>query len=253
MHDSARKTALAFFDEYSLHGPIEVLEIGAINVNGGLRESFSDEMRWVGVDLKSGAGVDVVLNDPYALPFADKEFDVAIATSVFEHDEMFWLSFLEMVRVVRKGGFVYLCSPSNGNIHRYPVDCYRFYPDAGAALAKWARRSGYEITLLESFVLRQDASQWNDWCAIYFIGDKNEAPAFSNRLTKKLKPYSIGVGEMSLEELPAEEPTQDQRDLHRLTLKTYRALLELPVRLSRRIGKWISDTVSFRKSRRNAK
>jgi SAM-dependent methyltransferase len=253
MHDSARKTALAFFDEYGLHGPIDVLEIGAFNFNGSLRESFSNQMRWVGVDLSPGAGVDVVLNDPYVLPFADKEFDVAIATSVFEHDEMFWLSFLEMIRVVRQGGFVYLCSPSNGNIHRYPVDCYRFYPDAGAALAKWARRSGYEITLLESFVLRQDASQWNDWCAVYFIGEKNEAPAISNRLTKKLKPFSIGVGALSSGEQPTEEPTQDQYDLHRLTFKTYRALLTIPVRLFRQVRKWISNSNSFRNSGRNAK
>jgi SAM-dependent methyltransferase len=205
-------------------------------------------MRWVGVDLTPGPGVDVVLQDPYSLPFADKKFDLAIATSVFEHDEMFWLSFLEMVRVVRKGGFVYLCSPSNGHIHRYPVDCYRFYPDAGVALANWAQRSGYEVTLLESFVLRKDASEWNDWCAVYFIGNKNDAPAVSNRLTKKLNPFSVGVGVISLDDLPTEEPTEDQLDLYDLSFKSYRALLTSPLRISRQVLRWIGRTVSLRNS-----
>ena len=253
MHNSARKAALAFFYEYDLHGPIEVIEIGALDVNGGLRERLSDQLRWVGVDLTPGPGVDVVLSDPYSLPFTDAQFDVAIATSVFEHDEMFWLSFLEMVRVVRKGGFLYLCSPSNGHIHRYPVDCYRFYPDAGAALANWARRSGYEITLLESFVLRKDASEWNDWCAVYFIGDKQDAPAFSNRLIKKLNPFSVGVGAISLDELPPEESTEDLLDFHRLSFKSYRALLISPLRISLQLIKRTIRNVSCRISGPNVK
>ena len=32
----------------------------------------------------------------------------------------------------------YLNAPSNGEFHRYPVDCWRFYPDAGGALGDLA-------------------------------------------------------------------------------------------------------------------
>lgn len=151
----------------------------------------------MGVDLEEGPGVDLVLSDPYELPFPAKSFDVSIATSVFEHNEMFWLTFLELVRVVSDGGLIYLCSPSNGHIHRYPVDCYRFYPDAGFALQNWARRSQYEVTLIESVVLRKDESEWNDWVAVFRVGPCADQPTSPPRLKQKLKPFAIGQGTLS--------------------------------------------------------
>jgi hypothetical protein len=43
-----------------------------------------------------------------------------------------------MCRIVRPGGLIFLLAPSRGPEHRYPVDCWRFYPDGFRALAKWA-------------------------------------------------------------------------------------------------------------------
>jgi len=43
--------------------------------------------------------------------------------ATFEHDVMFWESFLELVRVLRPGGLLYLNAPSNTAFHRYPLDC----------------------------------------------------------------------------------------------------------------------------------
>ena len=43
---------------------------------------------------------------------------------------MFWVTFAEMARVVKAGGFVYISVPVNGPVHRHPMDCWRFYPDA---------------------------------------------------------------------------------------------------------------------------
>jgi hypothetical protein len=40
--------------------------------------------------------------------------------------------------VVKDDGFVFLIAPSAGPVHRDPVDCYRFQPDAFAALARHA-------------------------------------------------------------------------------------------------------------------
>ena len=84
----------------------------------------------------------MVLDDPYTLPFADESVDIVVSTSCLEHSEMFWLSFLEMLRVLRPTGLLYLNVSSNGNFHRYPVDCWRFYPDSGVAMVCWARRNG---------------------------------------------------------------------------------------------------------------
>jgi hypothetical protein len=213
MHLSALSSALAFFEQYVDKVDARVLEVGSASVNDSLREYVPQSLDWVGVDLEEGPGVDLVLSDPYELPFPSKSFDVSIATSVFEHNEMFWLTFLELVRVVSDNGLIYLCSPSNGHIHRYPVDCYRFYPDAGFALQNWARRSQYEVTLIESFVLHKDESEWNDWVAVFRVGQCEDQPTSPPTLTQKLKPFSIGQGTPEFQ-FAQTEATEDQIDLH---------------------------------------
>jgi len=213
VHSSAKSAAISFFDEYVENKNARVLEVGSASVNDSLREHLPRSLDWVGVDLEEGPGVDIVLSDPYELPFESKSFDVSVASSVFEHNEMFWLTFLELARVVSDGGLIYLCSPSNGHIHRYPVDCYRFYPDAGFALQNWARRSQYEVTLIESVVLQKDDSEWNDWVSVFRVGPFPDQPASPPRLAQKLKPFSIGLGTPGFQSTQT-EATEDQIDLH---------------------------------------
>lgn len=113
-----------------------------------------------------------MLSDPYQLPFDAGTFDVVVSSSCLEHSEFFWLLFLECARVVRSGGLIYLNVPSNGPYHPYDTDNWRFYPDAGRALAKWAQRSGHALELIESFVLNQMADDWNDFVAVFANGDR---------------------------------------------------------------------------------
>jgi len=80
-------------------------------------------MTCVGVDVMAGRNVDVQLSDPYRLPFEDESVVVVMSSSSFEHSEMFWLLFLEVLRVLRPQGLFYLNVPSNGHFHRWPVDC----------------------------------------------------------------------------------------------------------------------------------
>ncbi|MFL5257242.1 MAG: methyltransferase domain-containing protein, partial [Rhodopila sp.] len=86
------------------------------------------------------------------LPLASGVADAVVTSSAFEHDVCFWDTFLELVRILRPGGLLYVNVPSNGAFHRYPLDCWRFYPDAGVALARWACRRGLQIALVESFI-----------------------------------------------------------------------------------------------------
>jgi hypothetical protein len=213
MHPSALSSALTFFDEYVDKPDARVLELGSASIDGSIRDHLPNSLQWTGVDLEPGPGVDVVLADPYELPFASKSFDVSVSTSVFEHNEMFWLSFLELVRITTDGGLIYLCSPSNGKIHRYPLDCYRFYPDAGFALQNWARRNNYAVTLVESLVLRKDGSEWNDWVAVFTIGNDEERFQIQPRLASRFTPQSVGHGTsgFAIEQI---EATEDQLDLH---------------------------------------
>lgn len=171
MHQSAKFYGQQFFNVYCAENWIEdftIVDIGSQDINGSLREVAPDSANYIGLDFAEGVGVDLVIDDPYCLPIPDSTVDMVVSSSCFEHAEFFWLSFLEIARVLKPGGFIYLNSPSNGKFHRYPVDCWRFYPDSGEALAAFARRSGCQISLCESFVgARSEEDNWNDFVAIF--------------------------------------------------------------------------------------
>ena len=141
MHDSAMDNCSNFIKKYvtKIRKPkITVVDVGSMDFNGTLRSLFSNHVfKYIGLDIEKGRNVDVVLRDPYKLPFKSRSVDVVVSTSCFEHNEMFWLTFKEMVRIVRPGGYIYLNAPYKDGIHEAPVDCWRFLPDGMKALAKW--------------------------------------------------------------------------------------------------------------------
>ena len=198
MHPSARYYAKLFFDTYvTPSAETRLLEVGSQNVNGSLREVAPEEIEYVGVDMEQGDGVDILLTDPYALPFPNESFDVVVSSSCFEHDEFFWVSFMEALRVLKPHGVMYLNVPSNGLFHRYPVDCWRFYPDSGRALVNWARRCGLRATLLKSFVgVQQEGREgtWNDFVAVV-LKDEFEAARYPRRILEHLRDFDNGVSE----------------------------------------------------------
>jgi SAM-dependent methyltransferase len=186
MHDTAMLNCRLFFDCYSefiahQSSRPRVVEIGSQDVNGSIRTACPVDFEYIGVDFVEGKGVDVVLEDPYQLPFESESVDVVVSSSCMEHSEMFWVLFLEILRIVKPHGLIYLNVPSNGSFHRYPVDCWRFYPDSGRALVTWARRNGINAALLESYTSKQVADEWNDFVAV-FLKDEQLASEFPRRI-----------------------------------------------------------------------
>jgi SAM-dependent methyltransferase len=120
------------------HASLTVMDIGSYDVNGSYKQFF-DAPGWAytGVDLAAGPNVDVVLTSPYRLPFQSHSVDVIVSGQAFEHIEFFWLTWLEMTRILKPGGLIFLVAPSRGPEHRYPQDCWRFYPDGYRALASF--------------------------------------------------------------------------------------------------------------------
>jgi SAM-dependent methyltransferase len=100
---------------------------------------------YVGMDITEGNNVDVVVANPYRWDeFANESFDAVVCISVFEHNPFFWLTTAEIARVLKVGGYACIIVPSSGGVHRYPLDCWRFYPDATAALAAYTGLEGVE-------------------------------------------------------------------------------------------------------------
>lgn len=182
MHDTALLNAKRFFQTYAQSAvrPL-VVDIGSKDVNGSLKSVCPPTARYVGVDFAPGRGVDIVLADPYALPIESGSADFVVSSSTFEHSEFFWLLFLEVMRVLKPTGLFYLNVPANGDFHRHPVDCWRFYPDSANALAKWGRRNGLRIVVLEQYTGRQRGDGWNDYVAI-FLKDEDHISRHPNRI-----------------------------------------------------------------------
>lgn len=157
---------------------IRVLDVGGANLNGSYADVFSDErFEYLAVDMAPGPGVDVVLDDPYRFPFPDDSMDVVVCGQVFEHAEFFWRLFDEMARVTHPDGMLFVIAPSAGPIHRHPVDCYRFYPDAMAALA---RHSG--LHLLDCWL--EEKGVWRDLTGVFSPGTKAKEPTRSIALPR---------------------------------------------------------------------
>lgn len=219
MHPTAILNCKNFFENYSKYfdnnSQVKIIEIGSQDVNGTLKDLCPKNYNYIGVDFVVGKNVDVVLEDPYVLPFKDEEADIIISSSCFEHSEMFWVVFLEVMRVLKPKGIFYLNVPSNGMYHRYPVDCWRFFPDSGKALVSWARYNKINATLLESFVCAQlnNGAKWNDFVAV-FLKDELFRAEFKDKIIDKFKDFSNGRAGENEEVINLSEMTEDHKRLN---------------------------------------
>jgi len=147
---------------------LAIVDIGSTDINGSYRQFFGQpKWSYTGVDLTPGNNVDVVLSSPYRLPFASGSADLIISGQAFEHIEFFWLTWLEMVRVLKTDGRIFLIAPSRGNEHRYPVDCWRYYPDGYRALAKYGGLELLEVQTDWKPHLAPDSVLWGDTVGVF--------------------------------------------------------------------------------------
>jgi SAM-dependent methyltransferase len=189
MHNTALQFGKYFFDTYSRNKKrLNILDIGSKDFNGSLRSFAPMGANYVGVDFEDGKGVDVLITDPYKLPFETNSIDIIVSSSCFEHSDCFWLVFLECLRLLKPSGILYINAPSNGPFHRYPVDSWRFYPDAGLSLESFGQRSGFDCALMESFVDSRHNKLWNDFVAV-FIKDQTNVSLYPLKIIHSFKHF----------------------------------------------------------------
>jgi SAM-dependent methyltransferase len=171
MHRSSYEKMAAFRDAYlnDRGKPLTILDVGSAVVEGGpsYRELFvAAPWRYIGLDTARGDNVDIVPSDPYRwdmLP--DESVDVVVSGQAFEHIEFPWLTIVEIARILRPGGLAAITAPSAGPVHRFPLDCWRYYPDALPALARFARLEIIESHWDRSYAWPENAF-WGDAFAI---------------------------------------------------------------------------------------
>ena len=110
-----------------------VIDVGARDVNGSLRpliESW-EPAQYVGTDIKSGPGVDVVCDaGGLADRFGEDSFDLVICTELLEHVR-FWRDVVSnLKRVCTPDGVLLITTRSYGAAyHGFPYDFWRYEID----------------------------------------------------------------------------------------------------------------------------
>jgi SAM-dependent methyltransferase len=193
MHTTAQQNAERFFQNYIYHKKenLTIVETGAQIGGFNIRSLSKNNMKYIGVDIDQYPGVDVKLEDPYVLPFEDNSIDYVISSSCFEHIDFFWLSFLEIMRILKPNGLFYLNAPSNGDYHRYPIDSWRFYPDSCFSLNEWGKRHKFNCGVIERYTSNSGDDIWSDYVSI-FIKDINQIGLYQNRIINKFTDFKNG-------------------------------------------------------------
>jgi len=167
MHQSLFDIVSKFVKEYVKPDDV-VLEVGSCDVNGSYRCLFKNNT-YIGLDIEAGPNVDVVASDPYNwAEIASKSIDVIICASVIEHIKFPWLTFREIQRVLKPNGRFCIVAPAIWEEHKYPVDCWRIYPDGMKSLCKWV---GLSVLDTMYKIAQHDGSQ-QDLFDCYCIGYK---------------------------------------------------------------------------------
>ena len=204
MHSSAKRNLERFFKTYfkKQNSSLEVLDIGSQSLNKewstckSILASSDLKFNYTGADIVAGENVDLVIKEIYSFKeIPSNKYDVVTATSVFEHVEFFWLTYLEILRVLKPNGIFYMNTPSNGDFHRWPVDCWRFYPDSANALVNWGNRNNYNSVSLECFTSKQYLEcGWSDYVSI-ILKDKKFLNNFNSKMINEYKDFLNGIDE----------------------------------------------------------
>jgi SAM-dependent methyltransferase len=170
LHDTALISGEAFFRCYGKPGN-SILDVGSMDVNGTLRNVWRPEdTTYFGIDQSVGPGVDHVVIPHTHWNFDPSAFDLVISSSCLEHDPLFWITFTQMARLCKPGGFIYVSVPVNGPYHGHPGDCYRFYKDSAPALAYWSTLCSFSLELIEHLFMAPQRDIWIDHVMVFGRG-----------------------------------------------------------------------------------
>ena len=162
-------------------------------------EQIGPEWKYFGLDLESacrphgplkpnGQGyvderishrynIDFTIGDNGRIPVKDDSIDVILSTSCFEHDEKFYVTIKEMIRVLKHGGMIYLNVPSNGPYHGFPGDYYRFKKGAYEHIEQWCSA----LQLRDTWIDLTDT--WQDNVGVYSIDKTNPVTYVTDHLS----------------------------------------------------------------------
>jgi len=142
MNKNLKKYCKNIFDDNTI-----IIDVGSYNVCGTYRNTIPPRWEYKGVDIKDGPNVDILMDDPKKIPLDDSFADIVISGQCIEHCKTPWILVREMSRILKKGGHCFITAPATWWEHKFPVDCFRYYPDGMRSLMEEAG-----LTVLDAYV-----------------------------------------------------------------------------------------------------
>lgn len=172
-----------------------VLEIGSLNINGTIRDFFTD-CKYVGVDVGEGKDVDIICpGQDYDAP--NKSFDVVCSTECFEHNPYWLETFNNMIRMCKDGGLVFFTCATTG---RPEHGTTRTTPQDSPFTSEWnyyknLEQSDFTSVINFDSIFDNYIFEHNPFtCDLYFYGTKKKN-------IKKVIDYFLFFNEKELLEL----------------------------------------------------
>ena len=125
---SHHKKWMPYVAEFGNKKGMKVLEIGSRWVTGDYFKPYFSEADYVGFDFYPGKNVDVV-GDAHKLSTyfpKDEKFDVIYSSAVFEHFAMPWLVALEISKLLKVGGMIYIETHFSFPSHERPWHFFHY-------------------------------------------------------------------------------------------------------------------------------
>lgn len=136
-----------------------VLEVGSLDINGGVRHLFDDLTSggglYVGIDAQSGPGVDLVADaSVYKSPWP---IDIVVCLEVFEHTSLWPKIIRNMHETLAPGGVFIATMAGEGRrphsaIDEKPIRPWEYYQNVTGPMLESRLRdfSSYEVNVLGS-------------------------------------------------------------------------------------------------------
>lgn len=159
----------------------KILDVGSLDIDGNNRDciQISDfgryrRYKYFGLHTGDGPNVDVVYEDDVTgWPFRDAQFDIVISSSFLAQEGTFWVTFLNMVRAVKDGGFMFVCLPAQRDLFQPQSDAAWFSPTMANVLKRWAdSQNVHGVNVLHASVLSYevvDAAQFTAFADVNMI------------------------------------------------------------------------------------
>jgi SAM-dependent methyltransferase len=152
MHENSQrlmKTILAPYYAGRYAMPLTVVDYGSMEHPAGpgtYRSVMPPGWLYTGCHLEAGPNVDLVMIDEYDTGLDPDSVDIVISGQCLEHVRNPFNAVAEMARILKPQGLMVLIAPFAWEVHRYPVDCWRFCPDGMISLME---ASGVQASVAE--------------------------------------------------------------------------------------------------------